>query len=347
MSAHEVEIDDASRLLAKPRARVFVWRALATVALLALVLSRVPAGALADSLRRVPPGLWLFAIAGFLAGHLVGAGKWRLLVAAAGARPDARESVRAHAAGLFANLCLPSLVGGDVVRAALLLRDGHPAAPVALGSIADRWIDTASVVTIASAGALSMPGAIDPTSRRVLVASALLLAGSVFAALLASRLVDPRRLPARVASLLARTRDAFDALRTRPLVVVVAFGISCAVQSSFVGISLALGRAVGIELPASVWLLASPLAKLTALLPVSLGGLGVREAAFVVLLAPFGVEASAAIAQSLLWQGVLVAGGLVAGLGALALGARVRQRRGISSARLRHATGDDAGGRRP
>ncbi len=48
------------------------------------------------------------------------------------------------------------------------------------------------------------------------------------------------------------------------------------------------------------------------MLPVSFGGLGVREAAFAALVAPFGPE-SLAVAQSLVWQSVLIAGGLAAG----------------------------------
>jgi uncharacterized membrane protein YbhN (UPF0104 family) len=322
---HDDDSRDTARL-ARPRFGVFALRALLTVGVLWLVLLNVPRDALAEALQRVSPALWALSLAGFLTGHAVSAGKWRLLVAAAGATPNARETLRAHAGGLFANLCLPSLVGGDVVRAGLLLRDGHAAAPVALGSIADRLIDTASVVTIAAAGALCIPGAVDATSRRVLAGSALLLAATLVTGIALARLVDPARLPGIAGRVLLRARGAVDAMLARPVAALSAFALSCAVQSAFVGISLGLGRAVGIELPASVWFLVSPLAKLTALLPVSLGGLGVREAAFVVLLAPFGIDAALAVAQSLLWQAVLVAGGLVAGATALGLGAFTRAR---------------------
>ena len=42
-----------------------------------------------------------------------------MLLGASGVLPGYLESMRAHFAGLFANLCLPSLVGGDLVRAGL------------------------------------------------------------------------------------------------------------------------------------------------------------------------------------------------------------------------------------
>ena len=47
-----------------------------------------------------------------------------------------------------------------------------------------------------------------------------------------------------------------------------------------------------------------------------------RELALAALLAPFGVEAATAVAQSLGWEVVLVGSGLSAGAVALALGGR-------------------------
>ncbi|MFV1986736.1 MAG: hypothetical protein ACC682_05625, partial [Gemmatimonadota bacterium] len=49
------------------------------------------------------------------------------------------------------------------------------------------------------------------------------------------------------------------------------------------------------------------------LLPVSLGGLGVRDATLGAALLPFGIPMATGVAVSLLWQTVLIAGGLLAG----------------------------------
>jgi len=51
-----------------------------------------------------------------------------------------------------------------------------------------------------------------------------------------------------------------------------------------------------------------------SLMPISLGGLAVREASLATLLLPFGVPAAQAIVCSLLWQTVMIAGGLLGGL---------------------------------
>jgi uncharacterized membrane protein YbhN (UPF0104 family) len=56
-----------------------------------------------------------------------------------------------------------------------------------------------------------------------------------------------------------------------------------------------------------------PLAKLAAVLPLTQGGIGVREAALVGLLAPFGAPGPLVLASGLAWEAVVIAGGLVAG----------------------------------
>jgi uncharacterized membrane protein YbhN (UPF0104 family) len=62
------------------------------------------------------------------------------------------------------------------------------------------------------------------------------------------------------------------------------------------------------------------LAKLSAVLPVTQGGVGVREAALAVLFASFGVPAALAVAVGLVWQAVVITGGVVSGPLAMALG---------------------------
>ena len=63
-----------------------------------------------------------------------------------------------------------------------------------------------------------------------------------------------------------------------------------------------------------VWFMIWPLAKLASLLLISLGGLAVREASLAALLLPFGVPVARSVVCSLLWQTVLIAGGLLGGL---------------------------------
>jgi uncharacterized membrane protein YbhN (UPF0104 family) len=71
------------------------------------------------------------------------------------------------------------------------------------------------------------------------------------------------------------------------------------------------------------------MAKLSALVPVTQGGLGVREAALAGLLAPFGVEPVLAVAAGLAFQAVVITGGLAGGGIATLLGRLEAGRSGV------------------
>ena len=85
------------------------------------------------------------------------------------------------------------------------------------------------------------------------------------------------------------------------------------IQATFLILTARLAAPCGLELPLRVWLFAWPLAKLAAVLPLTQGGIGVREAALVALLAPFGAASHLVLAAGLAWEGIIIAGGSIAG----------------------------------
>jgi hypothetical protein len=80
-----------------------------------------------------------------------------------------------------------------------------------------------------------------------------------------------------------------------------------------------------------------PLAKLSGLLPVSQGGIGVRELALAALAAPFGAPPVLTVAVGLVLETIVVASGLAAGLGAFLLGRHPGAREAVSPAVLEKA----------
>ncbi|MGH7476593.1 MAG: lysylphosphatidylglycerol synthase domain-containing protein, partial [Longimicrobiales bacterium] len=147
------------------------------------------------------------------------------------------------------------------------------------------------------------------------VAAAVVVAGLLGLLALALLLRRPlARWPRRLRRPLARGLVALRRLSARPATLVLAFALSFGIQSGFVLLNVVIGRSLGITAPVAAWFMAWPLAKLVGLLPISLGGLGVRDAAFATLLLPFGVAASQGVVASLVWDSVLIVGGLLGGL---------------------------------
>jgi uncharacterized membrane protein YbhN (UPF0104 family) len=202
-----------------------------------------------------------------------------------------------------------------------------------MGSLVDRILDTAGLVFVAGIGAALSPRMLDEQSRRIFTGIALL--GSVAAAVAVGvlYLTPVHRLPYAVRKKLVRIRTAVHATAGRPEVLLAALATGMLLQTLLIILNYWLGTAMGLEIPLYVWLFVWPLAKISALLPVTQGGIGVREAALAVLFAPFGVSAAEAIASGLAFTAIVVAGGMIAGLALFVTGSRLERGESMSATR--------------
>ena len=300
-----------------PRGNLRKWliRAAGSALVLGALLWWLPRDAVLAAIGKVPLWLFLGVFALFLAGHVAAAAKWWLLLDRAFAFAVA---LRAHFAGLAANLCLPGVAGGDAVRAALAYRAMGDGARLAAGSVADRLIDMLALACLALIGFLMLRE--EATGGAVVVqALGLMVAALVFTIWVAPRVLPALwarfpGLPARglVEKLAAAARD----LGRRPGLILAMLIVSTAIQAIFILLAWQLAKAAGVEVALGAWVFAWALAKLIVVLPISLGGLGMREAALAGLLVPFGAVAAEVVAAGLVWQAVLW---LAGGLGALML----------------------------
>lgn len=292
-----------------------LWlKVLVSGALLALLFLVLPWVQVRDALLRLSAGTWLLVLAGFIAGHLLGVLKWRLFVNAGRAALGVRDATQCYAAGLFANLCLPSIVGGDVLRAAMAAKFTRRAEAAFFGGIVDRLTDMLAMALLITAGGLTSHAVIPGWGGEVLSVG-LIVGGAMLVVFLPMLLGRPlHRWPARFRGRIGRSLVALRRLGRSPRASARAIAMSLCIQGSFVLLNRMLGQAIGIDVPLSVWFLVWPLAKVAGLMPISLGGLAVREATLAALLAPFGVPFAVGVVCSLLWQTVLIVGGLLGGL---------------------------------
>jgi uncharacterized membrane protein YbhN (UPF0104 family) len=105
----------------------------------------------------------------------------------------------------------------------------------------------------------------------------------------------------------------------RPGAVLAALSLAVSAQLIFIYLNNALAKGCGLHVAFRVWLFAWPLAKLSAALPITQGGIGVREAALAVLLLPFGAPAVLSVSAGIAWEATVISGALVAGLVSLVI----------------------------
>lgn len=281
--------------------------------ILTLLLAFLPLAELWAAMRRVSPGTFLMVLAAYLAAHTVATLKWRMMVNLAGTGLGYAAAARCYFAGLFGNVFLPSIVGGDVIRAGLAMRMGQSRAGAVLGSLLDRMLDVTALAALAAGGALLLPTALDEKARRVFWMLAVAAVGGAAFGLLLVWMTLRRKHSFRMRRRLAKLRRAWRAIARQPARVAAALVLAVIIQGSFVALNAWMGLECGLVAPLRVWLFAWPLAKLSAMLPATQAGIGVREAALAGLMLPFGVPAVLTVAVGLVWEVVLVAGGLIGG----------------------------------
>jgi uncharacterized protein (TIRG00374 family) len=296
----------------------------AALVVLGVLLHFLPVAPLRAAIARVPVSIFFAVLLGYLLAHCIGVLKWRMVVNAAGAELDFLTSAQCYAGGLFGTLFLPSIVGGDVVRLAVGLRRSPRPAGVLTGNLVDRCLDVAAQAGLLLLG-LSLAPELELVPEQLedklesafaLVAAALIVVLAVMFRL-RKKIFGGRSV--RFRRRLARLRHALRSVKKRPRVLVLGWLLGTGIQTSFLLLTVLVAEYCGLKLPLGVWLFAWPLAKLAAVLPLTQGGIGVREAALVALLAPFGAPGPLVLAVGLVWEAVVIAAGLIAGVVALAL----------------------------
>src|SRR5271163_2227971 len=135
------------------------------LALVAALLWWSGAKRVAQVLSRERPGFFLAAIGLYLAGQMMSSYRWQLLARLNGFGGRWRQYLAYYFIGVFTNLFVPGLVGGDAARASYLgLRHRRGAAAIAsvladrgVGLVALFWIATIAALTVTS---LRIPAAL-------------------------------------------------------------------------------------------------------------------------------------------------------------------------------------------
>lgn len=283
--------------------RRFRWKSLmrvgGTVALAGFLAARLNWAELGQAIRHLAPWAFWSSVGVFLMAQFVSTIRWRQLALDADFRAGVQRFGAWYAAGMFCNLVLPTSVGGDVVRTWYLAHQADGPAEgrtrrAATSVLLDRG--TGLLILIALAGVASLVSPVALTSQvRWFLYTVLACTGlGIVAGLTASGWLG-KKVP-KLAPLIAQGWD----FASKPGLVASSLGLSVLVQvASVVQVGL-IGKGLGLDVPWAVYGCVVPLVTLLTLLPVSVSGMGLREAGYAALLAGFGVTAPQAVALSLL-----------------------------------------------
>ncbi len=264
-----------------------------------------------QSIRALPLMAFGSAVALTFLGLFVGAARWQVLLRAYGAPtiPPFSRLASLYFVGFFYNTYLPGGVGGDVVRAIVTRESfGAGGATRALTIVLiERVLGLGGLLALVAASLTVAP----PRGFEGVAAYAALGVVAAFSGVAA--IAFARRLGPRLPGIAGRLASSLPALSNAPAFA-LAFALSLVTQSivGLIGHVILHGLTDALSLIDAFVL--APLASATAFLPFTVGGAGAREAAYVFVGEPMGLQAADAMAASLLvWSAQLV----VAALGGL------------------------------
>jgi uncharacterized protein (TIRG00374 family) len=250
--------------------------------------------------------------------------RWRVLLTAKGIRTGQAKLLYYYMVGNFFSAALPTSVGGDFVRIVGIGGQTGRRADVFGSVVVDRLLGFAVLLPL---GFMSMPfvgGRLETWDKvaRVWALPALIFVCAYIV------LLQPvaRRLSVVLGPLLDRLErfKARDRLE-RAYRAVVSYnccrralleGAAISVVSRLVWIlgCYLVARAFSLDIGFMALVLIVPIVELARMIPVSISGLGVREATFVFMLGQFGVDEGLGLAFSLVVYAVFTALALVGGL---------------------------------
>ena len=309
--------DDTTTDPGETRPRMPAWaslglRLVATAGLMTLALRGVEWPKLLGLFRAID---WRWWAAGFATGvvvQVIAAVRWALLARPIGFPFPIGFFVWRFFEGAFFSLCLPTSIGGDVVKAYRLADSTHGRLLAGCTVLADRLAGLAALGVLAGAAVIGKEWALGlPMTIGVGIALLATVLGIFWLGVgsldrLLALFPEPHAARQFISRLLP--------YQMRPSLMTRAVAWSLLVQmGGSVAVAL-VARGLGVTLPLSVWFAVVPLVALAMVLPISISGVGVREGGLAFLLAPSGVPAEQAVAIGLLWFLTTIATGLIGGL---------------------------------
>ncbi len=264
-----------------------------------------------------------FLIAGFLIlwlGHYICIYRWRLLMRPLMPVPSLANLFGIYCIGLFFNLTFPTVVGGDVVKMYYAGKPSKSYAQSFAATFLDRDAGMFAMMIIACIAVLLYPVSIPGIPVPIII-------WSVFAAFVIGNIVifTPRchRLLTDVLNRLHLSRmalkvdmisNAFQIMGKRPAILIGSLLISFMNQLLVISVTWIMGLGLGINVSPSYYLIFVPVITLISMIPISINGMGLREAAFWSLFGAIGVPHASCIALGVISSIVTVLSSLPGGV---------------------------------
>jgi len=300
--------------------RKLVIRGTVTAVLLGWLFSQVEVASIEKVFAQTRP-LWLaLAVALNLVSVVLLIWRWRVLLRGMGITRSFAHLTRVTFISTFFSMFLPSSIGGDIMKMALLVPDTDQREAAISSVVIDRMVGMAVTILTGILAILFLPVVWGDQAVMGTLALATLLFALGVVALFSRTLfrwvthLAPGFLWRRFGASILKAHRSIIELRERPRFLLAAGLISLLRQVAVCLSVFYAGRAFGIAAGPVAYFAMIPIALAITVLPVTINGLGLQDHAMVLLLATVGMTSAEALSLSIFLHVMRNLVGLAGGL---------------------------------
>jgi uncharacterized protein (TIRG00374 family) len=301
-------------------ALVYAIRFVLTAAMIAWLTTQVDVRGVGAVMKGASP-LWLVGgVFSYLISVLCSAWRWQQLLAGMGVSFPLVQLLRLVLAGAFFNMFLPSSVGGDLMKMALIAPELDRREAAISSVLMDRVVGLAVTIGVGLVAVLLLPSVWDESGLLISLGLALLIFAIGAAAMFSRRLIDlagrlaPGFIWRRVGPTVLHVHESLLMVAHRPDILLKASGISVLRQIAICASVYCAGQAFGLPLAPVAYFATVPIAIAITALPIAINGLGLQDNALVFLLGFVGLTAAQAISLSIFLHAMRNGVGLLGGV---------------------------------
>ena len=279
-------------------------RVLGSTILIILVIRSANLGEIFETLKRIDIAIYIFSFFIFLGNKFVVTYRWKRLLRVQHIEAKLLSLYKVNLLGTIFNNILPSTIGGESVRIYWLVKefpDKNTASVVA--TLADKLLGLVALVFLAIV-VLPLNTIIDPQLK---IISIVILGGTL--AILGLLVWSPRNWgPVLIRKLMfndwlkARFEQILDVLKTFKRskgTMFVAFILAVLFQVISVTNQFLRFRSIGVDVPIQYLFFVIPITTLIVMIPISIGGFGLREVSLIGLLSIVSIDSAAVVAYTI------------------------------------------------
>jgi uncharacterized membrane protein YbhN (UPF0104 family) len=282
------------------QALLLLAKAVISGSLLFLVFKKASPENIFSIIKTIPIKSFLISVFLTLLAVITATYRWRLFISSA---PAVRKLFSFYLIGTFFNTVLPGIVGGDAVKAYYLNRNIDDLSETLASIFFERFLGYVSLIFLCIAAYPFIYRYMEGTAINILFPFAIIVFLAASFIIFRTNLLNRIKFTTRFYSYLER-------YVTRKKEVVLGLLFSFFIQCLYVLSVFVLARNLNPDIRVIFIFAFFPIITTLSSMPVSISGIGIREASFVILFGAIGWNSDIATALSLSWFMTLLAAGL-------------------------------------